>query len=165
MKQKKAVVKKSYVSSTTKNHHENPPKIVIDLMNPQIEDLLPGTPLDLIKTQQSLFFQYNPKGYDKRKKLPVGYCSHCCCPDNYCSDKVFGTIVSEHALDIMHECGSHDDFGTREMKFFFCKAYTNAVKNKMRWNKIDFEVGTTSLDVYNTPMCMNHAPWEFEKIC
>ena len=25
----------------------------------------------------------------------------------------------------------------------------------MRWNKIDFPVGSTSLDVYNTPMCMN----------
>jgi hypothetical protein len=42
-----------------------------------------------------------------------------------------------------------------KLSIFFCKAYTNAVKNKMRWNEIDFHCGNTSRDVYSTPQCMN----------
>ena len=102
-----------------------------------------------------MFYNYNPKGYSEKKQLPKGYCIHCRCPDNYCADKFFGEISSDHALDIMYENGSHGDFDVGDMKFYFCKAYTNAVKSKMRMNKTKLPLGSTSIDVYKTPECMN----------
>ena len=94
---------------------------VIDLTDLKEEDLLPGTPLDLIKSQHSLFYLYNPRGFNKRRFLPPGYCVYCRCPENYCADKVFGEICCVGAIEIMHENGTHDDFDVREMQFFFAR--------------------------------------------
>ena len=62
---------------------------------------------------------------------------------------------------MIHKNGTHEDFDTCKIKYFFCKAYTNAAKNKTRWNKINFLCGNTlRSQVYNTPACMNHRSWK-----
>ena len=106
-------------------------------------------------TEESLFYTYNPKGFSEKKRLPVGFCQHCRCPENYCCEVVFGEICEVHAYQIMYENGSLSDSDTSDMKFYFNKAFTIAVQNKMRINKIKFPLGSTSLDVYKTPECMN----------
>ena len=63
------------------------------MTNPKLQDILLGTPLKLIKNKYSLFFVYDPRGYNK-KNLPNGYCRACCCPKNYCAEVVYGKICA-----------------------------------------------------------------------
>jgi hypothetical protein len=127
---------------------------VIDLTFAKEEDLLPGTPLDIIKSEHSLFFMYNPRGYKMSKKLPRGYCLHCRCPNSYCAERIFGKMCADHGYSILLEQGTINDFDDSDVRFFYKKAYTEAVSNKMRWNNISFGCEHSSITLFDVPECI-----------
>ena len=101
---------------------------------------LPVTPLCILKTQNPVFFGYNPNGYPKAKELPVG-CCHCCrCPSVYCAELVFGEMClkqAEYQVYTIHGMSRIHPSDIDELRIVFETIYTAAVKHKMMWNNIE----------------------------
>ena len=135
-------------TQVTTSEKESSDEEVIDLTS-TTESL----PLSLIKKYNSLFFTYDPRGYDVTLSIiPHDYCSACRCPEVYCANKVFGAMVYKETEDLIEEEGK-DNFDPSEIKYRFRQYYTHAVHSKMRWNGISFEDYNTSIFI-RVPSCM-----------
>ena len=160
MKKKKPFTKRSNrsnpQSTPTKDKHpkEKDPHVIDLTTFTHEEELLPGTPLEVIKNQHSLFYRYDPRGYKPKKKLPSGYCLHCRCPNSYCAEQIFGKMCAGHGYSILLENGCHKEFDSSDVRFFYQKAYTAAVSSKMRWNKISFGCEHTTMTLFDVPECI-----------
>ena len=127
----------------------------IDLTVDNEVDLLPGTPLQKMVEQNSLFFSYNPYGLDISETLPKGYCPSCRCPNNYCSNVVLGKMCYNHASFILYDVegvGYYDE--KEEAAYLFAKAYTEAVRYKMLQNNIDLHGDFEPELVISVPSCV-----------
>jgi hypothetical protein len=93
--------------------------------------------LEEIKRTNQLFYSYDPRGY-KTKPLPEGYCISCYCPNKYCAETVFGTMVMNDALTRVYAPNAcYETDCKTEMKSVFEEAYSQAVLSKLRWNGFD----------------------------
>ena len=129
-------------------------KLIIDMTGVDDGEVKVGATIDIIRKQHILYFNYDPRGLDLKKKLIVDYCEGCRCPSIYCADKVLGSMSYDHAFEVLCEKGSLSDFDSEDWVDFFELAYTRAVENKMRWNSIKFECGHCSLTRYDIPKCV-----------
>ena len=110
--------------------------------------LLPGTPISLIRSNYSLYFSYDPRGL-KVTPLKIGYCMYCKCPSNYCAEKVFGHICYKRCETKIYSKGCHrfDDEAIEDM---YRKVYTKMLFAKMSFNNISY----TTTHLYRIPKCM-----------
>jgi hypothetical protein len=119
---------------------------------------LRGTPICNIKSRYPLFFTYDPRGVEKTKKLPAGHCKDCRCPINYCAEAIFGQMVIDRCEhDIYLRVGIHGYNDDYEIEELFKQIYTDAVKNKMMWNRISFTDGYNTAGTFYVPGCMRFA--------
>lgn len=131
-------------------------KVIID-MSGDDDNFDFGTPFDVLKKQNLLYFSYDPRGLTLRKKLPDSYCKGCRCPENYCADDILGSMSSDHALTMLNERGSLSDLDAGDFKACFKLAYSEAVENKMRWNSVKFDcTHSSSISIISVPTCVRY---------
>ena len=89
---------------------------------------LKGTPYCQIRNENSLFYSYNPRGVEGKKKLPNDYCQFCQCPRQYCANTVFGKVCADDVefllyrnchngpIDSTHGAGLKEHFQSAYMR-------------------------------------------------
>ena len=106
-------------------------KDIVDLTNPKEEDLLTGTPFQLMKTSNSLYYTYDPRGY-RLKNLPNGYCKGCRCPKNYCADILYGKICNKRVGFLVEQRGGHledEDLLDLYQEVYSINVYAHLMRN------------------------------------
>ena len=127
-------------------------KVVIDItgVETNVEDMAPGTPLEMIKSNHSLYFRYDPRGWSG-SGLPDGYCEDCRCPLSYCSETVFGKLSFKMADAIIEKQYWHS-FGPNEVRDLFKEEYNKLLHFKLLWNNIEHK----AVHPYEIPFCVKY---------
>ena len=147
----KKIKREATTNSITKT--ESPSSLksdVIDLCEVKEIDLLPGTPLKDIKTTNSLFYMYDPRGYFDNP-LPKGYCKGCRCPQMYCANTVYGLNSYNRVNHIIDNKGQHL-FLKKDVIELFEKVYAtlieaHTIRNNIEYGE-DFHI--------NLPVCLKN---------
>ena len=116
---------------------EDEEKTIIDLTRPKLKDLLPGTPFHVMKSHNSLFYVYDPRGY-KGKVLPKGYCVDCRCPKNYCASLMYSKVITERVKFLIKEKG-RSFLEEEDITDMYEEVYAINVYAKLMANGIKFE--------------------------
>lgn len=129
----------------------------VDITMKQEEFDPPLTPsLMTIRNRSLEYYKYNPNGSKYyAKEYPSNYCQKCCCPLQYCCDKVFGPMCIKHAYNIIEKDKTEKDYDLDDVAVVFKAVYTEAVHAKMLFNDIDFHMNLEKKEEKGLPRCVS----------
>ena len=142
--------KKIHIDLKPKAKKEDPHDIIDMTGDEKIEDLAPGTPLEVIRSHHSLYFNYDPRGWSDYG-LPSGFCEYCHCPLSYCAEKVFGSMTFKASMHTIKDKGWHK-FSSKEVMDIFEREYNTMLHYKLLWNNIKHE----TIFPYSIPICLKY---------
>ena len=90
-----------------------------------------------IRSEHSLFFEYDPRG-KKLLHTDVGYCVDCTCPKEYCAEKVFGKVVRGYMEHLINKDGFEKFATETDIQKSYKRTYTELIHSKMIFNNISF---------------------------
>ena len=117
---------------------------------------LPGTP-SLIKIRNTFkeYFTYDPRGNVRSWDNITSYCSYCKCPSEYCAEKMFGKMCSEHTQQMIDNDKVNIDYDIDDVNEIFGKVYSEAIHAKLLINKIEFYfVDLNNREQFTVPKCV-----------
>ena len=126
------------------------------LVGKVVIDLTKSDTIGELRSNNALFYSYDPRGRQIKHEEKDLFCNLCKCPKLYCAEKVFGEMCYKHVEHLVAKLG-FDVIDTQLMVIqHFNRTYTELVHHKMMWNHISFAKYNTRMYV-PVPDCMRLA--------